>query len=165
VYQKNNKGASVGQVMTLLGDTWRNLTDEQQLPFIELAKEEAVEYEKQKVLLEKAQRPNGLWQPIRRCRMVLDRLSKDSFADIFLEPVDLNEFTDYADYVDYPMDLATVRRNLSTKKYQGPENFARDMRKVRQLHSFFFLPFMTQTADPELCNSDLEQLQNIQSAR
>jgi len=130
IYQKRNKGASVGQVMTLLGDTWRNLNDEQQLPFIELAKEEVVEYEKQKVLLEKAQRPNGLWQPIRRCRMVLDRLSKDSFADIFLEPVDLNEFTDYGEYVDSPMDMATVRKKLATKKYQGPENFARDMRKV-----------------------------------
>lgn len=130
IYQKRNKGASVGQVMTLLGDTWRNLSDEQQLPFIELAKEEVVEYEKQKVLLEKAQRPNGLWQPIRRCRMVLDRLSKDSFADIFLEPVDLNEFTDYGEYVDSPMDMATVRKKLATKKYQGPENFARDMRKV-----------------------------------
>jgi hypothetical protein len=82
------------------------------------------------VLLEKAQRPNGLWQPIRRCRMVLDRLSKDSFADIFLEPVDLNEFTDYGEYVDSPMDMATVRKKLATKKYQGPENFARDMRKV-----------------------------------
>ena len=130
IYQKRNKGASVGQVMTLLGDTWRNLSDEQQLPFIELAKEEVVEYEKQKVLLEKAQRPNGLWQPIRRCRMVLDRLSKDSFADIFLEPVDLNEFTDYGEYVDSTMDMATVRKKLATKKYQGPENFARDMRKV-----------------------------------
>ena len=49
---------------------------------------------------------------------------------IFLEPVDLNEFTDYGEYVDSPMDMATVRKKLATKKYQGPENFARDMRKV-----------------------------------
>ena len=130
IYQKRNKGASVGQVMTLLGDTWRNLSEEQQAPFIELAREEVVEYEKQKVLLEKAQRPNGLWQPIRRCRMVLERLSKDSYAEVFLEPVDLEDFPDYMEYVDSPMDLSTVKKKLNAKKYQGPENFARDMRKV-----------------------------------
>mmetsp|Transcript_5980 Transcript_5980/g.11311 ORF Transcript_5980/g.11311 Transcript_5980/m.11311 type:complete len:2522 (+) Transcript_5980:139-7704(+) len=130
VYQKRNPGAGVGQVMSLLGDTWRNMTEEQQAPFIELAKEEVAEYEKQKVLLEKAQRPNGLWQPLRRCKMVLDRLSKDSFAEIFLEPVDLNEFPDYLEYVESPMDLSTVRQRLDAKKYMGPENFARDMRKI-----------------------------------
>ena len=71
--------------------------------------------------------------------MVLDRLSKDSFAEIFLEPVNLNEFTDYTEYVDTPMDLSTVRTKLMTKKYQGPENFARDMRKVRMIRSMAFL--------------------------
>eukprot|EP01083_Nonionella_stella_P028596 78748_1 len=111
--------------MTMLGDTWRSLSDEQQAPFIELAKEEVVEYEKQRQLLEKAQRPNGLWQPIRRCRMVLDRLSKDNFAEVFLEPVDLNDFSDYMEYVDSPMDLSTIRTKLTNRKYQGPENFAR----------------------------------------
>jgi hypothetical protein len=131
IYQKRNKGASVGQVMSLLGETWRNLTEEQQAPFIELANEEVVKYEKQKILLEKAQRPNGLWQPIRRCNMVLERLKTDTFAEIFLEAVDLDDFPDYMEYVDSPMDLAQVRKKLNTKKYQGPENFARDMRKVR----------------------------------
>jgi Chromatin-associated proteins containing the HMG domain len=137
VYQKRNPGAGVGQVMSLLGDTWRNMTEEQQAPFIELAKEEVAEYEKQKVLLEKAQRPNGLWQPLRRCKMVLERLSKDSFAEIFLEPVDLKEFPDYLEYVESPMDLGTVQQRLDTKKYMGPENFARDMRKVRKIIMWF----------------------------
>lgn len=130
VYQKKNPGASVGQVMQLLGDAWRNLSEEQQLPFVELAKEEAIEFEKQKVLLEKAQRPNGVWQPIRRCLMVLEKLSRDPLAEIFLEPVDLNDFPDYMDYIDTPMDLSTVREKAKNKKYQGPENFARDMRKI-----------------------------------
>ncbi len=130
MYQRRNKGASVGEIMTMLGDKWRSMTDEQQAPFIELAKEEVVEYEKQRRLLEKAQRPNGLWQPIRRCRMVLDRLVKDGFAEVFLEPVSLIDFPDYTEYVDHPMDLGTIRKKLDSKKYQGPENFARDMRKV-----------------------------------
>ena len=88
------------------------------------------EYEKQRVLLEKAQRPTELWQPLRRCLMIVDRLSKDSFAEIFLEPVDVNEFPDYTEYVDSPMDLGTVRKKILNKKYMGPEQYARDMRKV-----------------------------------
>jgi len=131
VYQKRMKGASVGEVMKEVGDTWSAMSEEEQAPYLELAKEEVIEYERQRVLLEKAQRPNELWQPLRRCLMIVDRLSKDSFSDIFLEPVDINDFPDYLDYVESPMDLGTVRTKLLNKKYQGPEQYARDMRKVR----------------------------------
>lgn len=130
VFQKKNKGASVGEVMKLLGDTWGAMSPEEQAPFIELAKEEAVEYEKQRILLEKAQRPTELWQPLRRCLIVVDYLKKDSFVDIFLEPVDTNDFPDYLEYIDHPMDLSTVTTKIKNKKYMGPEHFARDMRKV-----------------------------------
>lgn len=137
------KGASVGEVMKELGDTWGAMTEEQQAPFVELAKEEATEYEKQRVLLEKAQKPTELWQPMRRCLMVVDRLSNDSFAEIFLEPVDIDDFPDYLEYVDTPMDLGTVRTKIKNKKYMGPEQFARDMRKVRLIcHHFITLPFL-----------------------
>jgi len=133
-YQKMNKGASVGEIMSLMGDAWRAMTEEQQAPFFELAQEEAKEFEKQRVLLEKAQRPNGVWQPLRRCRMVLEHIANDRLADIFQQPVNLKEFPDYLEYIDSPMDLATVRSKLDTKdwkvRYQGPENFARDMRKI-----------------------------------
>lgn len=118
------------ELMTMLGNTWQTLTDAEREPFVQLAKEEAAEYEKERALLEKAQRPNEVWQPIRRCRLVLDRLCKDSFADIFLEPVSLDDFPDYEEFIDTPMDLATVRQKLESKKYQAPEQFARDMRKV-----------------------------------
>lgn len=117
--------------MTILGDHWKTMSEEQQLPFLELAKEEAKQYEKERQLLEKAQRPNEMWQPIRRCLMVLDRISADGFANIFLEPVDTNDFPDYEEYIDTPMDLGTVRTKLHNKKYQSPEQFARDVRKVR----------------------------------
>ena len=65
--------------------------------------------------------------------MVLERLIKDGFSNIFLEPVNLDDFHDYLEYVDTPMDLGTVKKKLNTKKYQGPENFARDMRKVSNM--------------------------------
>ena len=132
-FQRKYKGASQGEIMTLLGDTWRSLSEKQQAPFLQLAKEESDQYEKERVLMEKAQRPNELWQPIRRCRMVLNRLVSDSYSTIFLEPVNLNDFPDYEDAIDQPMDLGTIRKKLDTKKYQAPEIFARDMRKVRLL--------------------------------
>ena len=116
--------------MSLLGNHWQSMSDEQRAPFLALADEEVKQYEKERQLLEKAQKPNEMWQPLRRCLMVLDRVASDGFASIFLEPVDLNEFSDYDELIDQPMDLGTVRTNLMNKKYQSPEQFARDVRKV-----------------------------------
>jgi hypothetical protein len=129
-FQMRNPNATQGELMTILGDTWRTMTEAEQAPFVELAKEEVKHHEKERALMEKAQKPNEMWQPMRRCLMVLDRVSKDGFANIFLEPVDLAEFTDYEEMIDQPMDLETVRKKLASKKYQAPEQFARDVRKV-----------------------------------
>lgn len=116
--------------MTIVGEQWNSMSEEEQAPFIELAKEEVKEYEKERALMERAQRPNEMWQPIRRCLMVLETLAKDEFADIFQEPVDLDDFPDYEELIDQPMDLGTIRIRLKNKKYQAPEQYARDMRKV-----------------------------------
>lgn len=129
-FQKRNPEATQSELMTILGDTWRHMSEPEQAPFIELAREEAEQHDKERSLMEVAQRPNQIWQPMRRCLMVLDRISKDGFANIFLEPVDLDVFPDYEEVVDQPMDLSTVRKKLAAKKYQAPENFARDVRKV-----------------------------------
>jgi Bromodomain/HMG (high mobility group) box len=132
-YQKKNPQANLqSELMTALGDAWRKMSDEEKAKFVELANEESKQYEIEKVLLEKAQKPNGVWQPLRRCRMVLDRICSDSFAEVFLDPVNTKEFPEYNDIIDQPMDLATVRKRLETKKYLACEQFARDMRKVRR---------------------------------
>ena len=131
-YQKKFPNAVQSELMSMLGQKWQTMSAEQREPFLELAKEENAQYEKEKSLLAKAQRPNEVWQPLRRSLMVLERLAKDSFADIFLEPVDLEDFPDYEDFIDTPMDLGTVRTKLETRKYQAPEQFARDMRRVRR---------------------------------
>jgi hypothetical protein len=130
-FAKRNSNASQGELMTILGDQWKTMSEAEQAPFLELAKEEAKQFDKERQLLEKAQKPNEMWQPIRRCLMVLDRVSADGFANIFLEPVYTNDFPDYEEYIDTPMDLGTVRTKLKTRKYQAPEQFARDVRKVR----------------------------------
>ena len=129
-FAQQNPDATQGQLMAILGEQWQSMSELEREPFQELSNEEAKQYDKERVLLEKAQKPNEVWQPIRRCLMVLDRLSNDSFADIFLEPVDLDDFPDYDEYVDQPMDLGTIRERLLNRKYQAPEQFARDVRKV-----------------------------------
>lgn len=131
IFGKRNPDASLSEIMQMLGDTWRGMTDEEQAPYIQIAKEEADQYEKEKALLERAQRPSEMWQPLRRCNAVLDRLCSDPFASVFLEPVDTSVYTDYLEMIDHPMDLGTVRQNLRNKKYLTPEAFARDVRKVR----------------------------------
>lgn len=129
-YQKKNPDAGQSELMTLLGDTWRKMSEEEQAPFIQLAAEEAKQHDRERAMMEKAQKPNEVWQPLRRCLMVLDRLSNDGFANIFLEPVNTEDFPDYEEVIDQPMDLGTVRTKLGNKKYQMPENFARDMRRI-----------------------------------
>ena len=129
-FSKKNAKAAQSELMTMIGNTWKTLSDAEREPFVRLAKDEALEYDKERALMEKAQRPSEMWQPIRRCGVVLERLADDSFADIFLEPVDLEDFPDYEELIETPMDLGTVRKKLQAKKYQAPEQFARDMRKV-----------------------------------
>jgi hypothetical protein len=135
-FAKRNPNATQGELMTILGNRWQAMTEAEQEPFIQLAREEVKQHEKERALLEKAQKPNEVWQPIRRCLMVLDRLANDGFANIFLEPVNKDDFPDYEESIDQPMDLGTVRKKLNNKKYQAPEQFARDVRKVRILSIF-----------------------------
>lgn len=121
------------ELMVILGEAWRSMDDNEKTSWFQLAEEESKQHQKEKVLLEKAQKPNGVWQPFRRCLQVLNRLSNDSFADIFLEPVNTDDFPDYDDIIDIRMDIGTVRKRLEARKYQGPEQFARDMRRVSHL--------------------------------
>jgi hypothetical protein len=136
-FTKRNPNASLGELMTIIGDSWKSMSEVEQEPFLELARQEAKQYEKERALMEKAQRPNEMWQPMRRCMKVLDRICEEGYADIFRAPVDLDEFPDYEEIVETPMDLGTVRRRLEDKNwktmYQMPEAFARDMRKVSRV--------------------------------
>jgi len=129
-FKKRNPNATQAELMTILGERWGQMSDEEQAPFIKLAKEESAQFDKERALMEKAQKPNEVWQPLRRCLMVLNRMKNDSFSTIFLEPVDTEEFPDYDDIIDQPMDLGTVEKKIKNKKYLAPEQFARDMRRV-----------------------------------
>jgi len=129
-FMKKHPGAPQSELMVIMGDIWKTIPEEYRKPFEVLATEESKRFQKEKILMEKAQKPNEVWQPLRRCKEVLDRLMKDSFAEIFLEPVDTTVFSDYLEIIDVPMDLGTVRSKLENKKYPASEQFARDMRRV-----------------------------------
>lgn len=129
-FAKKNPKAVQSELMSILGEAWRTMDEKDKQPFQILADEESKLYDREKAMLEKAQKPNGVWQPLRRCREVLERLASDSYADIFLEPVSLEDFPDYEEHIDVPMDLGTIRHRLKDRKYMAPEQFARDMRRV-----------------------------------
>lgn len=48
----------------------------------------------------------------------------------FLEAVDVTENPDYLEYVQRPVDLGTIKKNLTAKAYDSVEDFAADVRQV-----------------------------------
>lgn len=76
---------------------------------------------------------NSIFQPIERCRKVLEKIWDDPYALSFQEPVDTNVYEDYLEVVDEPMCLRDVKRKLESgeySKYGQYNRFAADMRKI-----------------------------------
>lgn len=48
----------------------------------------------------------------------------------FRYPVDLERYPDYSQVIDVPMDLTTVREELSANGYATPHDFAKDMKLI-----------------------------------
>lgn len=48
----------------------------------------------------------------------------------FRFPVDLERYPDYSQVIDIPMDLTTVREELSASGYSTPHDFAKDVRLI-----------------------------------
>merc|ERR1712142_306778 len=59
-------------------------------------------------------------------RKVLDLLSENDAQDIFAEPVDTDEVTDYLDIVKEPMDFSTMRKKLENFEYSNVDDFEKD---------------------------------------
>ncbi|XP_050364233.1 transcription factor GTE7-like [Argentina anserina] len=67
---------------------------------------------------------------MKNCGQILSKLMKHKFAWIFKTPVDvvLYKLHDYYDIIKRPMDLGTVKTNLSKNLYSTPLEFAADVR-------------------------------------
>lgn len=69
-------------------------------------------------------------QQLKYCTGILTRLKRNSNAGPFLKPVDpvALGIPDYPERIKHPMDLSTIRHNLDSGAYGGPEDFHRDMK-------------------------------------
>uniref|UniRef100_A0A6Q2WY93 PH-interacting protein n=1 Tax=Esox lucius TaxID=8010 RepID=A0A6Q2WY93_ESOLU len=65
-----------------------------------------------------------------RCRDLLDLLFQCEDSEPFREPVDLEQYPDYLDIVDTPMDFGTVRSLLSRGEYTSPLELCQDVRLI-----------------------------------
>ncbi|KAM6954193.1 LOW QUALITY PROTEIN: PH-interacting protein [Aplochiton taeniatus] len=65
-----------------------------------------------------------------RCRELLDLIFQCEDSEPFREPVDLQEYPDYLDIVDTPMDFGTVLSTLTAGKYQSPIELCKAVRLI-----------------------------------
>lgn len=69
------------------------------------------------------------WLPFVRCRYVFNKILEDENSDAFIDPVDLEEYPEYTDTVEMPMDLFTIRKELEKEEPYGgnPQFFLKNM--------------------------------------
>ncbi|XP_035000458.1 PH-interacting protein isoform X2 [Hippoglossus stenolepis] len=65
-----------------------------------------------------------------RCKELLDLLFQCEDSEPFREPVDLQEYPDYLQIVESPMDFGTVLNTLKEGKYQSPIQLSKDVRLI-----------------------------------
>ncbi|KAM9355467.1 PH-interacting protein [Pholidichthys leucotaenia] len=65
-----------------------------------------------------------------RCKELLDLIFQCEDSEPFREPVDLQEYPDYLQIVDSPMDFGTVLKMLNEGKYQSPIELCKDVRLI-----------------------------------
>ncbi|KAA8583345.1 hypothetical protein FQN60_015891 [Etheostoma spectabile] len=65
-----------------------------------------------------------------RCKELLDLIFQCEDSEPFREPVDLQEYPDYLQIVDSPMDFGTVLNTLKDGKYQSPIELCQDVRLI-----------------------------------
>uniref|UniRef100_A0A8C5U826 Bromodomain and PHD finger containing 3 n=1 Tax=Malurus cyaneus samueli TaxID=2593467 RepID=A0A8C5U826_9PASS len=63
-------------------------------------------------------------------RTTLDLLQEKDAAQIFTEPVNLNEVPDYLEFISNPMDFSTMRRKLESHLYRTVDEFEEDFNLI-----------------------------------
>ncbi|KAK8727619.1 hypothetical protein OTU49_009654, partial [Cherax quadricarinatus] len=71
---------------------------------------------------------NRTWQ--QKCKDLLRSIFEREDSMPFRYPVNLDRYPDYSQVIDVPMDLTTVREELSANGYAAPHDFAKDMRLI-----------------------------------
>ncbi|KAJ8409680.1 hypothetical protein AAFF_G00217390 [Aldrovandia affinis] len=65
-----------------------------------------------------------------RCKELLDLVFQCEDSEPFRQPVDLQEYPDYRDIVDTPMDFGTVLNTLQAGNYESPIELCKDVRLI-----------------------------------
>ncbi|XP_041660901.1 PH-interacting protein [Cheilinus undulatus] len=65
-----------------------------------------------------------------RCKELLDLIFQCEDSEPFREPVDLQEYPDYLQIIDSPMDFGTVLNSLTEGKYPSPIELCKDVRLI-----------------------------------
>uniref|UniRef100_A0A672N6C7 PH-interacting protein n=1 Tax=Sinocyclocheilus grahami TaxID=75366 RepID=A0A672N6C7_SINGR len=65
-----------------------------------------------------------------RCRELLELIFQCEDSEPFRQPVDLEEYPDYLDIVDTPMDFGTVLNRLLEGEYNTPVDLCKDIRLI-----------------------------------
>ncbi|XP_069797858.1 bromodomain and PHD finger-containing protein 3 isoform X2 [Narcine bancroftii] len=63
-------------------------------------------------------------------RQILDQLQERDQANIFAQPVSLQEVPDYLEFIAHPMDFSTMRKKLETHCYKTLDEFEKDFNLV-----------------------------------
>ena len=61
------------------------------------------------------------------CENILIDLIDHPYAFPFVDPVDVNKFSDYFNFIDEPMDLLTIKRKLKKSEYKTIQEFFSDV--------------------------------------
>ncbi|KAI1897649.1 hypothetical protein AGOR_G00085440 [Albula goreensis] len=65
-----------------------------------------------------------------RCKELLDLIFQCEDSEPFRQPVDLQEYPDYRDIIDTPMDFGTVLNTLLAGNYESPIELCKDVRLI-----------------------------------
>ncbi|XP_072264657.1 PH-interacting protein isoform X3 [Pyxicephalus adspersus] len=66
----------------------------------------------------------------KQCQELLNLIFQCEDSEPFRSPVDLNEYSDYRDIIDTPMDFGTVREKLEAGTYETPMDLYKDVRLI-----------------------------------
>ncbi|KAI4883177.1 hypothetical protein NFI96_033131, partial [Prochilodus magdalenae] len=64
------------------------------------------------------------------CKQLLGYMFECEDSEPFRQPVDQNEYPDYSNIIDTPMDLETVRRTIEEDRYENPTDLCKDTRLI-----------------------------------
>uniref|UniRef100_A0A8C7X9Q0 Bromodomain and WD repeat domain containing 1 n=1 Tax=Oryzias sinensis TaxID=183150 RepID=A0A8C7X9Q0_9TELE len=65
-----------------------------------------------------------------QCKNLLNYIFECEDSEPFRQPVDPQNYPDYHDIIDTPMDFATIRRNLEEDGYENPVELCKDTRLI-----------------------------------